>query len=144
MYLFNYGFGDGTPSISETASQMLHHGDDEVESCLKGRETSYEVDQRSCFTDGTSSVFHHEYMNKKNGTLNKKSSFDLNNPYKNKKNIEKIITFVGDKAGLSNDQNIDKKLYVYKTLNTLDEENLNKFTWLRDNTRFLTEILAIY
>ena len=63
--LFNYGYGERTPSISETASQMLHHGDEDVEGCLSGRETSYEVDQRSCFTDGTSSVFHHEYRKKR-------------------------------------------------------------------------------
>ena len=56
--LFNYGYGDGTPS-------MLHHGDEDVEICLTGRETTYEVDQRSFFRDGTSSVFHHEFLNKK-------------------------------------------------------------------------------
>ena len=32
-----FSHGHGTPSISETASQMLHHGDDEVESCLTDR-----------------------------------------------------------------------------------------------------------
>ena len=67
--LFNYGYGYGTPSIS----------DNKIESCLTGRETSYEVDQRSCFTAGTSSVlgnqgrrpFYHEYLNKKICTLKK-------------------------------------------------------------------------
>ena len=108
--LFNYVCGDGTPSISETASQMLHHGDEDVESCLTGRETSYEVDQRSCFTDGTSSVFHHEYMNKKTGTLNKKGRDDLNNLYRNNQNFrDKVINFVGDKAVLSIDKIIDKR-----------------------------------
>ena len=52
-----------------------------------------------------------------------------------------MINFVGDKAGLSNEQIIDKR-YKYNTINTLDKENLNKFIWSRDNTRFLIEILA--
>ena len=77
-----------------------------------------EVNQRSCFTDGTSSVlgnqgrrlFHIEYMNNKTGNLNKNGRECLNNLYKNNKNFrDEIINFVGDKAGLSNDQIIDKR-----------------------------------
>ena len=75
--------------MGETASQMLNRGDDEVESSLLDRKTS--------FTDKISPTNQHkwqtawqmrkdepsqmtdEYMNKKTGTSNKKGRDDLNN-----------------------------------------------------------------
>ena len=67
-------------------------------------------------------------MVKKTGTSNKKGRDDLNIPFKyNKKFRDEIINFVGNNAGLSNDQIIDKK-YKFNTLNTLGEENLNKLS----------------
>ena len=84
------------------------------------------------------------YMNKKTGTLNKKNTDDLNNLYDNNKKFrDKIINFVGGKAGLSNDQIINKR-YKYTTLHTLGKGILNKFVQSQDNTRFLIEILASY
>ena len=85
-----------------------------------------------------------ENMNKNIGNLNKNGRDDSNNLYKNNQKFrDEIINFAGDKAGLSNDKIIDKS-YKYNTLNTLSKENLNKFIWSRDNTRFLIEILASY
>ena len=66
------------------------------------------------------------YMNKKTGTLNKKNRDDLNNLYNNNQKFrDEIINFVGGKAGLSNDQIIDK-IYKYTTLNTLGKGILKK------------------
>ena len=49
--------------------------------------------------------FTDEYMKKKTATLNKNGRDDLNNLYKNHQKFrDKIINFVGDKAGLSNEQ----------------------------------------
>ena len=79
-------------------------------------------------------------MNKKTGTLNKRSRDDSNNLYKNTQKFRyKNIDFVGDKAGLSNDQIIDKR-YKNITLNMLGNEYLSRFIW----SRFLMENLASY
>ena len=49
-------------------------------------------------------------MNEKTGTLNKKFRVDINNLYKfNQKFRDKILSFVGDKAGLINEQIIAKR-----------------------------------
>ena len=42
-------------------------------------------------TDETSSMFPHEYMNKKTGSLNKSGRDDLANLSKNKKKIDEIM-----------------------------------------------------
>ena len=56
-----------------------------------------------------------KYMNIKTGTL-KKSVRNLYNLYENNPKFrDEIISFVGDKAGLGNDQIIDKR-HKYKTL----------------------------
>ena len=66
-------------------------------------------------------------MNKNTGTLNKKDRDNSNNLYKNNQKFrDKILNFVADTAGLSNEQFIDNR-YKYKTLNTLGKENLKKF-----------------
>ena len=88
-----FGQGYGTPS-------MLHHGDEDVESCLTGRETSF-MDQGTCLADMISpnrepalqmrkdesslglTQFTDQYLNKKTGTLNKKGRDDLNNLNRN-------------------------------------------------------------
>ena len=62
-------------------------------------------------TDGTSSMFHIEYMNKKTGTLHKKGRDELNDLYKNNQKIrDEIINFDGDKTELGNEKIIDKRL----------------------------------
>ena len=109
-----FGQGYGTPS-------MLHHADEEVESCLTGRETSF-MDQGTCLADMSSpnrkpalqmrkhesslglTQFTDRYMNKKTSTLNKKGRDYLNNLNKNNQTFrDKNKISVGDKAGLSND-----------------------------------------
>ena len=87
------------------------------------------VDPRIGFTDSTVEYnqkrkdepgqgwtpFSSKYMNKKTGTLNKKGVRNLYNLYEsNPKFRDEIINFVGNKAGLSNDQIIDKR-HKYKT-----------------------------
>ena len=85
-----------------------------------------------------------EYMNKKTRTLNRKCRDDLNNLCKNNQKFRcEIINFVEDKAGLSNDQIIDKK-FKHNTLNKLGVKNLNKFVQCKDNPRNLIEVWARY
>ena len=58
-------------------------------------------------------------MNKETVTLNKESVSNLNDLKENKEKFrDGIINFVGDKAGLSNEQVLDK-IYKYNTLNML-------------------------
>ena len=81
-------------------------------------------------------------MKKKTGTLNKKCRDDLNDLFKNNQKFrDEFINFVGDKAGLSNDQITDKR-FKYNTLNKLGVENLNKFVQPANKVRILIEIWA--
>ena len=162
--LFSHGYGDDDKDKNK---------DEEVgdqKSCFADQRSCF-TDQRGCFADRQSpsytdqqspsytdkyklnrkdksgqrwTSFTIEYMNKKTGTLNKKGGYNLNNQYKNNQKFrDTILHSVGDKAGLSNEQIIDKR-YKYNTLNTLGKENLNKFIWSRDKTGFLIEVLASY
>ena len=135
--------------LNRTNTLFSHgYGDDEVEGCLTRQETSL-ADSVSPIRIPASQIgaavsrmrkdepsqgwtpLTDEYINNKTGTLNKKGRDDLNNLYKNNQRFrDNIINFGGDKAGLSNDQIIDKR-YKYKTLNTLGKEKLNKFVQSR-------------
>ena len=78
-------------------------------------------------------------MNQEIGTLNKKVLDDSNDLYKdNQKFKNEIINFVGDKAGLSNDKFLDKKLN-YNTLNNWGREALARFVCSIDYTISLIE-----
>ena len=66
-------------------------------------------------------------MDEETEALNKKGRDDLSELYKNNQNArDKIISFVGDKVELSNDQIIDKR-YKYNTRIKLGVETLSKF-----------------
>ena len=81
-------------------------------------------------------------MNRKTKILNKKGRDDLNDLYrKNGKFRDEFLSFVGDKAGLSKDQIIDKR-YKPNTLNMLGTEHSNKCVQSKDNTKILIENLA--
>ena len=67
---------------------------------------------------------------------------DLHDLHKdNQKFKDEIINFVGDKAGLSNDKILDKKLN-YDTLNKLSREALARFVCSIDYTIALIEIFV--
>ena len=68
-------------------------------------------------------------MNKKANTLNKRGRDDLTNLNKNnQKSRDEIINFVGDTAGLSNEQIIYKS-YKFNTPNKLGIDTLARFVW---------------
>ena len=91
---------------------------------------------------GTLSKLHHG--NQQTGILNNESKVDFNDLYEiNPKFRDEIIDFVGDKAGLTNEQILDKR-YKYNTLNKLGMKILAGFACSSDYTEDLIEILSCY
>ena len=79
-------------------------------------------------------------MDQNTGTLNKEGRGDLNDIYeKNQKFRNEIINLVGDKAGLINEQSLQKR-YKNNTLNMLGMKTLAWFVWSNDYTMDLIEM----
>ena len=140
--LFSHGYGDDDKKKDkdeEVGDQRSCFADKQIPSYTDQQSPSYTYKYKLNRKDKSDQPWNSltdEYLNKKTGTLNKKGRDDLNNLFKNNQKFrEKIINFVRDKAGWSNEQIIDKR-YKYNTLNRLGRENLNTFIWSRDNTKF--------
>ena len=88
----------------------------------------------------TNTLINYGYVDQKTGTLNKEGRGDLNDIYENNQKFkDEIINFVRDKAGLINEQSLDKR-YKNNTLNMLGMKTLAGFVWSSDYTMDLIEM----
>ena len=109
--LFSHGYGDDDKDSDKDEEFGVQ------KSCFADKQSPSYTDQQSpSYTDKYKlnekdksgqgwTPFTDEYMNKKSGTLNKKSRGGINNLYKNNQKLrDKFIKIAGDKAGLSNEK----------------------------------------
>ena len=151
--LFNYAWGeDGLPpSYQEYGeasakpfgvprTESVHGWTKSHEQDSNACQQEEYIDQGSCLRNQGWSPF----VDEDREALNEKGRDDLKDLYTNNQNFrDEVINFVGDKTGLGNQKILDKR-YKNNTLNKLRMEIFGIFTFSKNHSRNLIEIIASY